>query len=154
VICPFGLLHLPEPDKAISEAFRVLKPGGRYAFTVWCSPDRALLLGLALNATLAHADMTMPLPPAPPMFQFSDPAFSKRRLSEVGSKMFTSKTCRSLIMVRAPKGFLNGMRKSPCVAWQSFVYKLRKSNSAFEMPSLTERVSIFAVIACQFPALR
>jgi ubiquinone/menaquinone biosynthesis C-methylase UbiE len=30
VICPFGLLHLPEPDKAISEAFRVLKPGGRY----------------------------------------------------------------------------------------------------------------------------
>ena len=64
VICPFGLRHLPEPDKAISEAFRVLKPGGRYAFTVWCSPDRARLLGLALNATLAHADMTVPLPPS------------------------------------------------------------------------------------------
>jgi len=86
VICPFGLLHLPEPDKAISEAFRVLKPGGRYAFTVWCSPDRAQLLGLALNATLAHADMTVPLPPAPPMFQFSDPAFSTAALERGGFK--------------------------------------------------------------------
>jgi len=86
VICPFGLLHLPEPDKAIGEAFRVLRSGGRYAFTVWCSPDKAQLLGLALKATLAHADMTVPLPPAPPMFQFSDPAFSTAALERAGFK--------------------------------------------------------------------
>ena len=154
VICPFGLRHLPEPDKAISEAFRVLKPGGRYAFTVWCSPDRAQLLGLALNATLAHADMTVPCPQHRRCSNSAIQHLAQRRLSEAGSKMFTSKMCRSPIMVRASKGFLNGMRRSPCVAWQSFVYKLRRSNSAFEMPSLTEHVGIFAVIACQFPALR
>jgi ubiquinone/menaquinone biosynthesis C-methylase UbiE len=40
VICAFGLLHMPSPDRAIAEAYRVLKAGGRYAFTVWASPDR------------------------------------------------------------------------------------------------------------------
>jgi len=29
VICPFGLLHMPEPERAVSEAFRVLRSGGR-----------------------------------------------------------------------------------------------------------------------------
>ncbi len=50
VICAFGLLHLPDPDKAIGEAFRVLIPGGLYVFSVWCEPGQALLLGLALKA--------------------------------------------------------------------------------------------------------
>jgi ubiquinone/menaquinone biosynthesis C-methylase UbiE len=72
VVCPFGVLHLPEPDKAFAEAFQVLRPGGGYGLTVWCTPDKAEFLGLAMKATSAHADMGVPLPPAPPLFQFAD----------------------------------------------------------------------------------
>jgi ubiquinone/menaquinone biosynthesis C-methylase UbiE len=72
VVCPFGVLHLPEPDKAFTEASRVLRPGGRYGLTVWCTPDKAEFLGLAMKATSAHADMGVPLPPAPPLFRFVD----------------------------------------------------------------------------------
>lgn len=36
-ICRFGLMFCPEKPKAISEAYRVLKPGGRAAWMVWAS---------------------------------------------------------------------------------------------------------------------
>ncbi|MEO1136806.1 MAG: class I SAM-dependent methyltransferase [Pseudomonadota bacterium] len=35
VTCALGLMYCPDPVKAISEAFRVLRPGGRAVFAVW-----------------------------------------------------------------------------------------------------------------------
>ena len=35
VACAFGLLHLQQPEQAMAEAWRVLRSGGRYSFTVW-----------------------------------------------------------------------------------------------------------------------
>lgn len=84
VICLFGLLHLPEAEKAVAEAFRVLQPGARYAFSVWSVPEKAKLLGIIFKAVSSHADMNVPLPAAPPMFLFSDPAHSKMALSRAG----------------------------------------------------------------------
>jgi ubiquinone/menaquinone biosynthesis C-methylase UbiE len=84
VICAFGLLHLPDSKRAIAEAFRVLRSDGKYAFTVWCRPERARLLGLALQAITSHADMDVPLPPAPAMFEFSEPDAATAALTTAG----------------------------------------------------------------------
>ena len=40
VLINFGLLHVSHPDKACVEAFRVLKSGGRFGFTVWAGPEK------------------------------------------------------------------------------------------------------------------
>src|SRR4051794_5201106 len=38
VVMNFGVLHLAQPDLAFAEAYRVLRAGGRFAFTVWAVP--------------------------------------------------------------------------------------------------------------------
>ncbi len=35
VVCQFGVMFFPDKPRAFSEAYRVLKPGGRFLFNVW-----------------------------------------------------------------------------------------------------------------------
>ena len=84
VVMNFGMLHLAQPEAAIAEAFRVLRAGGRYAFTVWDVPGRAAGFAVILESIQKHGDMDVPLPAGPPFFRFSDPDESKRALTAAG----------------------------------------------------------------------
>ena len=35
VVCQFGLMFVPDKEKALTETYRVLKPGGTFLFNVW-----------------------------------------------------------------------------------------------------------------------
>jgi SAM-dependent methyltransferase len=85
VACAFGLLHMANPDRAIGEARRVLKEGGRYSFTVWCGPDQGGdLFTLVMGAIREHGTLAVELPPAPPMFRFADREECFRALRSAG----------------------------------------------------------------------
>jgi SAM-dependent methyltransferase len=80
----FGVLHLARPDTALAEAWRVLKPGGRCAFTVWANPDLSVGFGIVLKAIERHGRMDVPLPEGPPFFRFSDEAEASRSMTAAG----------------------------------------------------------------------
>ena len=84
VICNFGLFHVPEPDKAIAEAARVLRPGGRYAFTTWCGPEVSPMQRIIPEAIKAHGKLDVGLPPAPPPYRLADRGESERAMRAAG----------------------------------------------------------------------
>ncbi len=84
VVMNFGLLHLGQPEQALREAHRVLRSGGRFAFTVWAPPEEAVGFRIVLRAVEAHGRLDVPLPPGPPFFRFSDLEESTRALRVAG----------------------------------------------------------------------
>ncbi len=84
VVNNFGLLHLGRPERALTEAHRVLRPGGRVAFTTWAGPDEAAAFGIVHEAIDRYGRRDVPLPAGPPFFRFSDPGECRRVLREAG----------------------------------------------------------------------
>jgi len=65
VVINFGVHHFPFPLQALREAHRVIRPGGRLAFTVWASPEEHALHKITLGA-LREAGVLGAALPTPP----------------------------------------------------------------------------------------
>ncbi len=109
VVMNFGLLHLGRPDQALREANRVLMPGGRAAFTAWCTPDKAVGFGLILGAIEAHGRTDVGLPQGPSFFRFSDPAEFERSLLDAGFAEPSVKELPLVWRLPSPEGFFHAM---------------------------------------------
>lgn len=83
VLSNFGILHFADPDKALLEAHRVLKPGGRLGFSAWIgAEDSALMLAMQTIGEIGTLDVD--LPPGEPVFRFGDAAECRRVLDATG----------------------------------------------------------------------
>src|SRR5919199_3906438 len=66
--CRQGIMHVPDADRALREARRVLKTGGRAAFLVWGPPTgQTMMIHQAVLAR--HIEIPRPAPDAPGPFR-------------------------------------------------------------------------------------
>ncbi|HIF08722.1 MAG TPA: class I SAM-dependent methyltransferase [Sneathiellales bacterium] len=103
VVINFGVLHFPQPEVAISEAFRVLRKGGRLAFTVWAASEVSKAFDIVERALKTHGNLDLPLPKGPYLYRFSDPEECSRVLLAAGFDNPTSTLVNSVWRFPAPE---------------------------------------------------
>lgn len=84
VLANFALLHLTNPERACAEACRVLRNGGRFAFTTWARVEENPFVKIVDDAIQAHADLDVKLPPGPPYYLFEGPEEFRNALERAG----------------------------------------------------------------------
>ena len=73
VVCNFGMMHIPDQPKALTEAARVLKPGGVFSMTSWVGPERSDAFRLIFANARANLPEGVSPPPQPDLFVYGRP---------------------------------------------------------------------------------
>lgn len=87
ICCLFGVNHLPDQERAVAEAFRLLRPGGRFAFTMWRPPGPSKFHALVRDAIAAHGRGTVPSPVDAPRLRYGEAGPCAALLVEAGFEL-------------------------------------------------------------------
>jgi SAM-dependent methyltransferase len=80
----FGIPHVPDPARVFAECARVVRPGGRLAYSVWHGPEKQTALAAVFDAIAKHGDPAVTLPPAPGANDYAQPETAFPALASAG----------------------------------------------------------------------
>jgi ubiquinone/menaquinone biosynthesis C-methylase UbiE len=110
VVANFGVHHVPDPVRALAEAHRVLRPGGRVAFTTWAAPAENIAWRFLFDAIEAHGDLEAADTP-PPGGSLRSPEELLRVLNAAGFTETEARRVRGEWRVATPGDLVEGFRR-------------------------------------------
>ena len=105
VVSNVGVCHVPDQQRALAEAKRVLRQGGRFGMTVWCGPDISPSYEMVYRAIKTHGAAGITAPPGPDFHQFADRKIANEMLSNAGFSDVKMSIVESGWTVNTPDGF-------------------------------------------------
>ena len=84
VLCQSGYMLMADPAAALSEARRVLRPGGRLALSVWGAPERNPWASIGGRILVERGHMPPPEPGAPGIFSMASEERTRGLLESAG----------------------------------------------------------------------
>jgi ubiquinone/menaquinone biosynthesis C-methylase UbiE len=114
VVGNFVLLHLGHPDRGVAEARRVLRGGGRCAFSVWDSAAVNRALGVFHEAVSRSGVAPPPdVPTGPPMFALGESAVFATLLADAGFESVTVALCTGVLRIDPAEWWDATLRSTP-----------------------------------------
>jgi ubiquinone/menaquinone biosynthesis C-methylase UbiE len=137
ISCRFGYMFFPDMELATKEIFRVLKPGGRFATTVWFSPDRNLWATTTLSVVNKHLELPKPPAGAPGLYRCAERGLVSGLFQSAGFKNVSEGEVKTKLQVASIDEYWNFMTDvvAPVVAALSKADEATKTkvkNEVFE----------------------
>jgi SAM-dependent methyltransferase len=142
VLNAFGLPHIPNAEKAVTEACRVLKPGGRFAYASWGEPSRCVGFSMVYDAVRAHGTLDVGLPPGPNFFGYGDVNYAHDLLGRAGFTAISTKEVPLTWRTSSPDTVVEGL-STGTVRAGAVLKRQTPDNLARIKQYMRERVSQF-----------
>jgi ubiquinone/menaquinone biosynthesis C-methylase UbiE len=144
ISCRFGFMFFPEMHLAANEIYRVLKPGGRVATSVWNLPEHNFWV-TAIAGTI-NRNMQLPAPPpeAPGMFRCAKPGLIQDIFKQAGLTNTSEKAVAGKMKCGTTDVYWNMMTEIAA----PFVSALSKADEAMKQKIKTE---VYQLVNQKFP---
>lgn len=86
VTARWGLMFLPDPEKAVKKMYKALKDGGRVSAAVWSTPEEVPFASRPVKALTKELNLTPPPTGTPGIFALSDTERLTKMFSDAGFK--------------------------------------------------------------------
>lgn len=107
IFCRFGLMYLPDLERALARMCNLLADGGRLVAAVWGSPQKVPFISVPMGVALQELGVPPPPPQGPGVFRLADAGVLEHAFRQAGFMQVHIESITLLSMWLSPDDFVS-----------------------------------------------